>query len=200
MWYRFGHDAYKAEPQDDGSYKITGQKIFISSGEHDMADNIIHLVLAKIVGGPEGIKGVSLFIVPKFMVKDDGSLGDRNGVTVGKIEEKMGIHGNSTCVMNYDGATGFLLGEEHKGMRAMFTMMNEARLGVGMQGLAQADVAYQNALDYAKDRLQGRAVTGAENPDGPADPLIVHPDIRRSLMDQKSFVEGARAFILWGPR
>ena len=185
----------KAEPQDDGSYKITGQKIFISSGEHDMADNIIHLVLAKIVGGPEGIKGVSLFIVPKFMVKDDGSLGDRNGVTVGKIEEKMGIHGNSTCVMNYDGATGYLLGEEHKGMRAMFTMMNEARLGVGM---AQADVAYQNALDYAKDRLQGRAVTGAENPDGPADPLIVHPDIRRSLMDQKSFVEGARAFILWG--
>ena len=175
----------KAEPQDDGSYKITGQKIFISSGEHDMADNIIHLVLAKIVGGPEGIKGVSLFIVPKYMVKDDGSLGDRNGVTVGKIEEKMGIHGNSTCVMNYDGATGYLLGEEHKGMRAMFTMMNEARLGVGMQGLAQADVAYQNALDYAKDRLQGRAVTGAENPDGPADPLIVHPDIRRSLLDQK---------------
>jgi len=188
----------KAEPQDDGSFKLTGQKIFISSGEHDMADNIIHLVLAKIPGGPEGIKGVSLFIVPKFMVKEDGSLGDRNGVTCGKIEEKMGIHGNSTCVMNYDGATGYLLGQEHKGMRAMFTMMNEARIGVGMQGLAQAEVAYQNALAYAKDRLQGRDVTGAKNPDGPADPLIVHPDIRRSLLDQKSFIEGARAFMLWG--
>ncbi|AXI55790.1 3-methylmercaptopropionyl-CoA dehydrogenase (plasmid) [Pseudoseohaeicola sp. NH-UV-7] len=188
----------KAAPQDDGSYKITGQKIFISSGEHDMADNIIHLVLAKIEGGPEGIKGVSLFIVPKFMVNEDGSLGARNGVAVGSIEEKMGIHGNSTCVMNYDGATGYLLGEEHKGMRAMFTMMNEARIGVGMQGLSQAEAAYQNALIYAKDRLQGRAVTGDENPDGPADPLIVHPDIRRSLMDQKSFAEGARAFILWG--
>jgi hypothetical protein len=163
-----------------------------------MADNIIHLVLAKIEGGPEGIKGVSLFIVPKFLVNEDGSLGERNGVAVGSIEEKMGIHGNSTCVMNYDGATGYLLGEEHKGMRAMFTMMNEARLGVGMQGLAQADVAYQNALAYAKDRLQGRAVTGAEAPEKAADPLIVHPDIRRSLMDQKSFAEGARAFILWG--
>ena len=188
----------KAVPQDDGSYKVSGQKIFISAGEHDMADNIIHLVLAKIPGGPEGIKGVSLFIVPKFMVNEDGSLGARNGVSCGKIEEKMGIHGNSTCVMNYDEATGFLLGEEHKGMRAMFTMMNEARLGVGMQGLAQADVAYQNALIYAKDRLQGRDVTGDKNPDGPADPLIVHPDIRRALLDQKSFAEGARAFILWG--
>ncbi|MEM8578073.1 MAG: acyl-CoA dehydrogenase C-terminal domain-containing protein [Pseudomonadota bacterium] len=188
----------KAEPQDDGSYAITGQKIFISSGEHDMADNIVHLVLAKIPGGPDGIKGVSLFIVPKFLVNEDGSLGARNGVAVGKIEEKMGIHGNSTCVMNYDGAKGWLLGDMHKGMRAMFTMMNEARLGVGMQGLAQADVAYQNALDYAKDRLQGRDVTGTKNPEGPADPLIVHPDIRRSLMDQKSFAEGARAFVLWG--
>ncbi|WP_319546779.1 acyl-CoA dehydrogenase C-terminal domain-containing protein [Ruegeria conchae] len=188
----------KAEPQDDGSYKISGQKIFISAGDHDMADNIIHLVLAKIPGGPEGIKGVSLFIVPKFIVNEDGSLGERNGVSVGKIEEKMGIHGNSTCVMNYDEATGWLLGEEHKGMRAMFTMMNEARLGVGMQGLSQAEAAYQNALEYAKDRLQGRDVTGVKNPDGPADPLIVHPDIRRNLMDQKSFTEGARAFILWG--
>jgi alkylation response protein AidB-like acyl-CoA dehydrogenase len=188
----------KAEPQADGSYKITGQKIFISSGEHDMADNIIHLVLAKITNGPEGIKGVSLFIVPKVMVNEDGSLGERNGATVGSIEEKMGIHGNSTCVMNYDNATGYLLGDEHKGMRAMFTMMNEARLGVGMQGLSQAEAAYQNALNYANDRLQGRAVTGVQNPDGPADPLIVHPDIRRSLMEQKSFVEGARAFILWG--
>ena len=188
----------KAAPQADGSYKISGQKIFISSGEHDMAENIIHLVLAKIEGGPSGIKGVSLFIVPKFNVNDDGTLGTRNGATVGSIEEKMGIHGNSTCVMNYDEATGYLLGEEHKGMRAMFTMMNEARLGVGMQGLAAADVAYQNALAYANDRLQGRAVTGAEAPDKPADPLIVHPDIRRSLMEQKSFIEAARAFILWG--
>ncbi|CUK06003.1 Acyl-CoA dehydrogenase [Ruegeria denitrificans] len=188
----------KAEPQGDGSYKISGQKIFISAGDHDMADNIIHLVLAKIPGSPEGIKGVSLFIVPKFIVNEDGSLGERNGVSVGKIEEKMGIHGNSTCVMNYDEATGWLLGEEHKGMRAMFTMMNEARLGVGMQGLSQAEAAFQNALEYAKDRLQGRDVTGVKNPDGPADPLIVHPDIRRNLMDQKSFTEGARAFILWG--
>ena len=188
----------KAEPQADGSYKITGQKIFISAGDHDLADNIIHLVLAKIVGGPEGIKGVSLFIVPKIMVDDEGNLGERNAVSVGKIEEKMGIHGNATCVMNYDGAIGYLVGEEHKGMRAMFTMMNEARLGVGLQGYAQAEAAYQNAVAYAKDRLQGRAVTGAENPSGPADPLIVHPDIRRNLMDQKSFVEGARAFTLWG--
>ena len=188
----------KAEPQADGSYHITGQKIFISAGEHDMSSNIVHLVLAKIAGGPEGIKGVSLFIVPKYIVNDDGSLGERNGVAVGNIEEKMGIHGNATCVMNYDGAVGYLLGEEHKGMRAMFTMMNEARLGVGMQGLSQAEVAYQNALDYAKDRLQGRDVTGIKNPEGPADPLIVHPDIRRALMDQKSFAEGARAFILWG--
>ncbi len=188
----------KADPQADGSYKITGQKIFISAGEHDMSDNIIHLVLAKIAGGPDGIKGVSLFIVPKFMVNEDGSLGARNGASCGMLEEKMGIHGNSTCVMNFDGATGYLLGDEHKGMRAMFTMMNEARLGVGLQGLALSEVAYQNAVDYAKDRLQGRAVTGAENPEGPADPLIVHPDIRRSLMDQKSFAEGARAFIAWG--
>ena len=188
----------KAEPQDDGSYRITGQKIFISAGDHDLAENIIHLVLAKIPGGPEGIKGVSLFIVPKFIVNADGSLGDRNGVSCGKLEKKMGIHGNATCVMNYDGATGYLLGEAHKGMRAMFTMMNEARMGVGLQGYAQAEAAYQNAVAYAKDRLQGRAVTGAENPEGPADPLIVHPDIRRNLMDQKSFVEGARALTLWG--
>ena len=188
----------KAEPQEDGSYAITGQKIFISAGDHDMADNIIHLVLAKIPDGPKGIKGVSLFIVPKFLVNEDGSLGQRNDLSVGKLEEKMGIHGNSTCVMNYDGATGYLVGDAHKGMRAMFTMMNEARLGVGVQGYAQAEVAYQNALAYAKDRLQGRDVTGIKNPDGPADPLIVHPDIRRNLMEQKSFVEGARAFTYWG--
>ena len=188
----------KAEPKGDGSYKISGQKIFISAGEHDLADNIVHLVLAKIPGGPDGVKGISLFIVPKFMVNEDGSLGARNDLSCGKLEEKMGIHGNATCVMNYDGATGFLVGEEHKGLRAMFTMMNEARLAVAQQGLAQAEAAYQNALAYAKDRLQGRAVTGAENPDGPADPLIVHPDVRRMLMDQKSFVEGGRAFVLWG--
>ncbi|MDJ0860572.1 MAG: acyl-CoA dehydrogenase, partial [Dinoroseobacter sp.] len=188
----------KAVPQDDGSYKVTGQKIFISAGEHDMADNIIHLVLAKIPGGPEGIKGVSLFIVPKVLVNEDGSLGTRNGVSCGKIEEKMGIHGNATCVMNYDEATGFLLGEEHKGMRAMFTMMNEARLSVGLQGYAQGEVAYQNALAFAQDRLQGRDVTGVKAPDKAADPIIVHPDVRRNLMDQKSFVEGARAFAFWG--
>ena len=188
----------KAEPQADGTFKITGQKIFISAGDHDLSENVIHLVLAKIPGGPDGVKGISLFIVPKFMVNEDGSLGARNAVAVGKIEEKMGIHGNATCVMNYAGATGFLLGDEHKGMRAMFTMMNEARLGVGLQGYSQAEVAYQNAVAYAKDRLQGRDVTGVKNPDGPADPLIVHPDIRRNLMDQKSFVEGARAFTFWG--
>lgn len=187
----------KAEPQADGSYKITGTKIFISAGEHDMAENIVHLVLAKAPGGGEGTKGISLFIVPKFLVNADGSLGDRNSLAVGKVEHKMGIHGNATCVMNYDGATGWLLGDLHKGMRAMFTMMNEARLGVGLQGYAVAEAAYQNALGYAKDRLQGRAITGAENPSGPADPLIVHPDIRRNLMDQKSFVEGARALTFW---
>ena len=187
----------KAEPQADGSYKITGTKIFISAGEHDLAENIIHLVLAKAPGGGEGTKGISLFIVPKFLVNADGSLGARNSLAVGKVEHKMGIHGNATCVMNYDGATGYLLGDLHKGMRAMFTMMNEARLGVGLQGYAVAEAAYQNAAAYARDRLQGRAITGAENPSGPADPLIVHPDIRRSLMDQKSFVEGARALTLW---
>ncbi|WP_347310549.1 acyl-CoA dehydrogenase C-terminal domain-containing protein [Defluviimonas sp. SAOS-178_SWC] len=188
----------RAEPQPDGSYSITGQKIFISAGDHDLSENVIHLVLAKAPGGGEGTKGISLFIVPKFLVTEDGSLGARNAVSVGKIEEKMGIHGNATCVMNYDGATGYLLGDLHKGMRNMFTMMNEARLGVGLQGYAQGAAAYQNAVAYAKDRLQGRAVTGAENPSGPADPLIVHPDIRRNLMDQKSFVEGARAFTFWG--
>ncbi len=188
----------KAEPQGDGTFKVSGQKIFISAGDHDLSENVIHLVLAKIPGGPDGIKGVSLFIVPKFLVKDDGSLGARNGVSVGSLEEKMGIHGNSTCVMNYDEATGYLIGEEHKGMRAMFTMMNEARIGVGLQGYAQASAAYQNAVIYANDRLQGRDVTGVKNPDGPADPLIVHADIRRNLMDQKSFVEGARAFTFWG--
>ena len=188
----------KAEPQEDGSYLITGQKIFISAGDHDMSDNVIHLVLAKAPGGGESTKGISLFIVPKFLVNEDGSLGERNAVSVGNLEEKMGIHGNSTCVMNYDGAKGWLLGELHKGMRAMFTMMNEARIGVGLQGYAVAEAAYQNAVIYARERLQGRAVTGEANPSGPADPLIVHPDIRRNLMDQKSFLEGARALAFWG--
>jgi alkylation response protein AidB-like acyl-CoA dehydrogenase len=188
----------RAEPQADGSYRITGQKIFISAGDHDLAENIVHLVLAKAPGGGEGTKGISLFIVPKVLVTPDGSLGARNAVTVGKIERKMGIHGSPTCVMNYDGATGWLLGDLHKGMKAMFTMMNEARLGVALQGYALAEAAYQAARAYAKDRLQGRAVTGPQNPDGPADPLIVHPDIRRSLMAQKSFTEGARAFTFWG--
>ena len=188
----------KSVLQKDGTYKITGQKIFISAGDHDLSENIIHLVLAKIPGGPEGIKGISMFIVPKFLVKEDGSLGERNSLSVGKIEDKMGIHGNSTCVMNYDGATGFLIGDEHKGMRAMFTMMNEARLGVGLQGYSQAEIAFQNATAYSKDRLQGRNFLGQSRKKGPADPIIVHPDIRRSLMDQKSFVEGARAFTFWG--
>jgi len=188
----------KAEPAGDDSYKITGQKIWISAGEHDMCENIIHLVLAKLPDAPEGVKGISLFIVPKFMVNEDGSLGARNGLSCGGLEEKMGIHGNATCVMNYDGATGFLVGEPHKGMRAMFTMMNEARLGVGLQGYAQGEVAYQNALGFALDRLQGRDVTGTQAPDKPADPIIVHPDVRRNLMDQKAFVEGARAFTFWG--
>ncbi len=188
----------RAEPQADGTYRITGTKIFISAGEHDLASNIVHLVLARISGGPDGIKGVSLFIVPKVLVREDGTLGPRNGVSCGKLERKMGIHGNATCVMNYDDAEGYLLGEAHKGMRAMFTMMNEARLGVGIQGYAQAEIAYQNAVAYARDRLQGRDVTGTKNPNGAADPIIVHPDIRRTLMDQKAFVEGARALTYWG--
>ena len=188
----------KASRKPDGTFQISGQKIFISAGDHDLAEYIIHLVLAKIPNGPDGVKGISLFIVPKFLVNEDGSLGERNQVSVGKIEQKMGIHGNATCVMNYDEATGYLVGEEHKGMRAMFTMMNEARLGVGLQGLSQAELAYQNALAYAKDRLQGRDITGVKNPDELADPIIVHPDVRRNLMDQKCFSEGSRALILWG--
>jgi alkylation response protein AidB-like acyl-CoA dehydrogenase len=187
----------KAIPQADGSYAITGQKIFISAGEHDLASNIIHLVLARIEGAPQGTKGISLFIVPKFLLDKDGAPGRRNGVVCGKIEEKMGIHGNSTCVLNYDDATGYLIGQENRGLHAMFTMMNVARLGVGLQGLSQSEVAYQNGVAYAKDRLQGRSITGAKNKDGPADPIIVHPDIRRMLMDAKAFNEGARAFTFW---
>ncbi|MDP9837844.1 alkylation response protein AidB-like acyl-CoA dehydrogenase [Neorhizobium huautlense] len=187
----------KAVPQGDGSYKISGQKIFISAGEHGMTDNIIHLVLARIEGAPEGTKGISLFIVPKFMVGEDGSLGARNGVTCGALEEKMGIHGNSTCVMNYDEATGYLIGAENKGLSAMFVMMNEARLGVGLQGLSIAETAYQNAVAYANERIQGRSLSGPKAPDKKADPIIVHPDIRRSLMTIKSFNEAGRAFLLW---
>jgi acyl-CoA dehydrogenase len=187
----------KAEPQGDGTHKITGTKIFISAGEHDLSENIIHLVLAKIPGGPEGTRGISLFVVPKFLVNPDGSLGARNSLSCGALEEKMGIHGNATCVMNYDGATGYLVGEEHKGMRAMFTMMNAARLGVGIQGIGLSEVAYQNAVTYAKDRLQGRSLKGPQSPDKPADPIIVHPDVRRMLMNMKAFNEGARALAAW---
>ncbi|MBB5698971.1 acyl-CoA dehydrogenase C-terminal domain-containing protein [Sphingomonas yantingensis] len=188
----------KAEPQADGSYAITGTKIFISSGEHDLTSNIIHLVLAKTPGAPDSSKGISLFVVPKFMVNDDGSLGDRNTLSCGSIEHKMGIHGNSTCVMNYDGAKGWMVGEENKGLAAMFIMMNAARLGVGLQGLGVAEVAYQNAVQYAHDRRQGRALTGPAEPAEKADTLFVHPDVRRMLMEAKSLTEGLRALCLWG--
>jgi len=187
----------KAEPQADGSYAITGTKIFISSGEHDLTENIIHLVLAKTPGAPDSSKGISLFVVPKVLVNEDGSLGDRNGVTCGSIEHKMGIHANSTCVMNYDSATGWLVGEEMKGLAAMFIMMNAARLGVGLQGLGVAEVAYQNAVQYAQDRRQGRALTGPKEPQEKADSLFVHPDVRRMLMEGKAMTEGLRALILW---
>ena len=172
----------KAEPQADGSYSITGTKIFISAGEHDLAENIVHLVLARLPDAPAGTKGISLFLVPKFMPKADGSVGERNGICCGAIEHKMGIHGNATCVMNLDGAKGWLVGEPNKGLQAMFVMMNAARLGVGMQGLGLAEVAYQNALAYAKDRIQMRSLTGPKNADKPADPIIVHPDVRRMLL------------------
>jgi alkylation response protein AidB-like acyl-CoA dehydrogenase len=189
----------RAEPQPDGSYKLTGTKIFISSGEHDLSENIVHMVIAKIAGAPDSVKGISLFLVPKFLLNDDGSVGERNAVSCGSIEEKMGIHGNSTCVMNYDGATGWLVGEAEKGLAAMFIMMNAARLGVGLQGLAQGEIAYQNAVIYAKDRRQGRAlVPDARDPDARADPIIVHPDVRRMLMEARAFNESARALVLWG--
>jgi acyl-CoA dehydrogenase len=187
----------KAVPQGDGSYKITGTKIFISAGEHDMVSNIVHLVLARIEGAPEGTKGISLFVAPKFIVHADGSNGPRNAVTCGAIEHKMGIHGNSTCVMNYDGATGWLIGTANKGLNAMFVMMNEARLGVAIQGLSQSEIAYQNAVHYANDRVQGRSLSGVKAASSPADPLIVHPDIRRMLMNIKCFNEAARALVIW---
>ena len=187
----------RAEPAPDSSWRVTGQKIFISAGDHDLAENIVHLVLARTPDAPEGTRGLSLFVVPKVLVNRDGSLGARNAVSCGKIEEKMGIHANATCVMNYDGATAWLVGERHRGLPAMFTMMNEARLLVGMQGLAVASAAYQAAAVYAKERLQGRAVTGAAEPEQKADPLIVHPDVRRLLLDQKAFVEGGIGFLSW---
>ncbi len=186
----------KAVPQADGSYALTGQKIFISAGEHDLTPNIIHLVLARIEGAPPGTKGISLFLVPKMLVEADGSLGGRNAVSCGSIENKMGIHGNATCVMNYDGATGWLVGEANKGLNAMFVMMNEARLGVANQGLAMSEVAYQNAAAYAKERLQGRALSGAAAADKPADPIIVHADVRRMLLTIRAFNEAARALLL----
>ncbi|MCJ7420638.1 acyl-CoA dehydrogenase C-terminal domain-containing protein [Sphingomicrobium astaxanthinifaciens] len=189
----------KAVPQDDGTYKISGTKIFISAGEHDMSENIIHMVLAKMPDSPDNVQGISMFIVPKYLVNEDGSLGERNAVSCGSIEEKMGIHGNSTCVMNYDEATGYLIGEKEKGLAAMFIMMNAARLGVGLQGLAQGDAAYQNAVAYAKDRRQGRALKPEGRDEGAkADSIMVHPDVRRMLMDTKSFTEAARALVLWG--
>ncbi len=187
----------RAVPQLDGSYAITGTKIFISAGEHDLTDNIIHLVLAKTPGAPKSSKGISLFLVPKVMVNEDGTLGARNAVSCGAIEHKMGIHGNATCVMNYDGATGWMVGPENKGLAAMFVMMNAARLGVGLQGVAQGEVAYQNGASYAKERRQGRALTGSADPTQKADPLIVHPDVRRMLMDAKATIEGLRALALW---
>ena len=189
----------RADPNPDGSYSITGTKIFISSGEHDLADNIIHLVLAKIAGAPDNVKGISLFVIPKFLVNDDGSLGERNALGCGALEKKMGIHGNATCVMNYDGATGWLVGEPEKGLAAMFIMMNAARLGVGLQGLAQGEVAYQNAAAYAKDRRQSRALKESEREAGAkADPIIVHPDVRRMLMEARAYIEAGRALVLWG--
>ena len=187
----------RAVPAGDGTYRISGQKIFISAGEHDMAENIVHLVLARIEGAPAGTKGISLFIVPKFRLDEAGAPGARNGVSCGSLEEKMGIHGNATCVMNYDEAEGYLLGEENGGLRAMFTMMNEARLGVGLQGLSMGEVASQNAVAYAKERLQGRSLSGPKAPDKPADPIIVHPDIRRALMTMRAFNEAGRALVLW---
>lgn len=185
----------KAEPDADGSYSITGTKIFISAGEHDMAENIVHIVLARLPDAPEGTKGISLFIVPKFLPDAQGGVGDRNAVHCASIEKKMGIKGSATCVMNFDGATGYLIGEPNKGLNCMFTFMNTARLGTAVQGLAHGELSYQGALAYARDRLAMRSLTGPKNPDGPADPIIVHPDVRRMLLTQKAFTEGSRAFI-----
>ena len=185
----------RAEPLPDGAYKITGSKIFISSGEHDMAENIVHIVLARLADSPPGTKGISLFIVPKYLCNEDGSIGERNGVTCGALEHKMGIHGNATCLMNFDGATGYLIGEPDKGLQYMFTFMNRARLGTGLQGLAHSELALQKSVAYSRDRLQMRSLSGPKNPRGPADPIIVHPDVRRMLLTQKALTEGGRALI-----
>ncbi|WP_337878162.1 acyl-CoA dehydrogenase C-terminal domain-containing protein [Caldimonas sp.] len=187
----------KAEPQGDGTYKLTGQKIFISAGEHDLAENIVHLVLARLPDAPAGSKGISLFVVPKFKVNADGSLGERNAIYCGGLEHKMGIHGNATCQMILDGAVGTMVGEPNRGLQAMFVMMNAARLGVGMQSLGLTEVAYQNAVAYAKDRLQMRALSGPKAPDKPADPIIVHPDVRKMLLTARAYAEGARAVAMW---
>ncbi len=187
----------RAEPQEDGSYKITGTKIFITAGEHDLTDNIVHLVLARLPDAPEGVRGISMFLVPKFLVNEDGSLGARNTASCGSIESKMGLKASATCVMNFDDAIGHLIGGKNKGLRAMFTMMNEARLGVGVQGLGLSEVAYQNARDYARERRQGRSLKGPAEPDEAADPIIVHPDVRKMLLTVRAFNEGARALALW---
>ena len=187
----------RAEPTKEDTYHITGTKIFITAGEHDLTENIVHLVLARLPDSPAGIKGISLFLVPKFVPDEQDEPGDRNSVTCASIEHKMGIKASATCVMNFEEATGWLVGQPHKGMQAMFTMMNDARLGVGMQGLGIAEIAYQAAGAYAKERLQGRSITGTKQPDKPADPLIVHPDIRRILLTMRSFTEGARALTCW---
>jgi butyryl-CoA dehydrogenase len=190
----------RAVPVGDGTYKITGTKIFITGGEHDLTENIIHLVLAKLPDAPKGVKGISLFLVPKVMVKDDGKLGPRNGVACGAVEHKMGIKGSATCVMNFDDATGWLVGEPHKGMRAMFTMMNAARIGVGIQGIGLGEVSYQGATAYARERLQGRSLSGAKYPDKVADPIIVHPDVRRMLLTMRATTEGTRSLAIWVSR
>lgn len=184
----------KAEPQADGSYKVSGTKIFITGGEHDLTDNIIHLVLAKLPDAPAGSRGISLFLVPKVLVNDDGSLGERNSLSCGSIEHKMGIQASATCVMNFDGATGWMVGEPNKGLAAMFTMMNYERLGVGIQGLATGERSYQSAIEYARERIQSRAPTGPVAQDKAADPIIVHPDVRRMLLTMKALNEGGRAF------
>jgi alkylation response protein AidB-like acyl-CoA dehydrogenase len=185
----------RAEPAADGTYRISGSKVFISSGEHDLAENIVHIVLARLPDSPPGTKGISLFIVPKFLPDGGGSIGERNTVTCGALERKMGIHGNSTCLLNFDDATGYLVGEVNKGLSYMFTFMNVARIGTGLQGLAHSELAFQNSLAYARDRLQMRSLSGAKNPAGPADPIIVHPDVRRMLLTQKAFSEGGRALV-----
>ncbi len=185
----------KAEPQADGSYAITGTKIFISAGDHDMAENIVHIVLARLPDAPEGTKGISLFIVPKFNVNADGSLGERNAVNCDSIEKKMGIKASATCVMSFDGARGYLIGPPNKGLACMFTFMNTARIGTAIQGLAHGELSYQGALAYARDRLAMRSLSGPKNPNGPADPIIVHPDVRRMLLTQKAIAEGGRALL-----